>query len=65
MSKGTIKKNKTLTNIIIIIIGVIIIIIIIVIIIIITPIVSFWFILASYDICEQVFIYYLEKIETY
>ena len=59
MSKGTIKKNKTLTNIIIIIIGVIIIIIII------TPIVSFWFILASYDICEQVFIYYLEKIETY
>ena len=53
MSKGTIKKNKTLTNIIIIIIGVIIIIIII------TPIVSFWFILASYDICEQVFIYYL------
>ena len=61
MSKGTIKKNKTLTNIIIIIIGVIIIIIIIII----TPIVSFWFILASYDICEQVFIYYLEKIETY
>ena len=60
MSKGTIKKNKTLTNIIIIIIGVIIIIIIII-----TPIVSFWFILASYDICEQVFIYYLEKIETY
>ena len=62
MSKGTIKKNKTLTNIIIIIIGVIIIIIIIIII---TPIVSFWFILASYDICEQVFICYLEKIETY
>ena len=64
MSKGTIKKNKTLTNIIIIIIiGVVIIIIIIIIII--APIVSFWFILASYDICEQVFICYLEKIETY
>ena len=63
MSKGTIKKNKTLTNIIIIIIiGVVIIIIIIIII---APIVSFWFILASYDICEQVFICYLEKIETY
>ena len=62
MSKGTIKKNKTLTNIIIIIIiGVVIIIIIIII----APIVSFWFILASYDICEQVFICYLEKIETY
>ena len=61
MSKGTIKKNKTLTNIIIIIIiGVVIIIIIII-----APIVSFWFILASYDICEQVFICYLEKIETY
>ena len=64
MSKGTIKKNKTLKNIIIIIIiGVVIIIIIIIIII--APIVSFWFILASYDICEQVFICYLEKIETY
>ena len=63
MSKGTIKKNKTLKNIIIIIIiGVVIIIIIIIII---APIVSFWFILASYDICEQVFICYLEKIETY
>ena len=62
MSKGTIKKNKTLKNIIIIIIiGVVIIIIIIII----APIVSFWFILASYDICEQVFICYLEKIETY
>ena len=65
MSKGTIKKNKTLKNIIIIIIIGVVIIIIIIIIIIIAPIVSFWFILASYDICEQVFICYLEKIETY